>query len=138
MFVAIAKCFNQEIVNANLRVYSEECFLRPKKVIFNEPATIVLWNDGTKTVVKHQEDDTREFDPEVGYAMCYLKKLLGNTGNFNNIFRDKAYLEALEPMDESSSTWKDFLTLCQNGLVNDDTINKELSVGYYKKEDENA
>lgn len=47
-----------------------------KKVIFNAPATIVLWNDGTKTVVKCSEDDI--FDPEKGLAFCFLKKLLGN------------------------------------------------------------
>ena len=29
-----------------------------KKVIFNDPATIVLWDDGTKTVVKCSEGDT--------------------------------------------------------------------------------
>lgn len=29
-----------------------EAFDPIKKVIFNDPATIVLWNDGTKTVVK--------------------------------------------------------------------------------------
>lgn len=29
-----------------------------KKVIFNDPATIILWKDGTKTVVKCQEGDT--------------------------------------------------------------------------------
>lgn len=46
-----------------------------KKVIFNAPATIVLWNDGTKTVVKCSEDDI--FDPEKGLAFCFLKKLLG-------------------------------------------------------------
>lgn len=47
-----------------------------KKVIFNAPATIVLWNDGTKTVVKCSEDDI--FDPEKGLAFCFLKKLLGD------------------------------------------------------------
>lgn len=47
-----------------------------KKVIFNAPATIVLWNDGTKTVVKCSENDV--FDPEKGLAFCFLKKLLGN------------------------------------------------------------
>ena len=47
-----------------------------KKVIFNAPATIVLWNDGTKTVVKCSENDV--FDPEKGLAFCFLKKLLGD------------------------------------------------------------
>lgn len=58
----------------------------PKKVKFSGPATIILWEDGTKTVVKCQKEDV--WDDEVGIAMCYLKKMLGNKGNFNNIFRE--------------------------------------------------
>lgn len=45
-------------------------------VIFNDPATIVFWSDGTKTVVKCCEDD--DFDEEKGLAMAVLKKLSGN------------------------------------------------------------
>lgn len=56
-----------------------------KRVIFNQPATIVLWKDGSKTVVKCQEGEA--FDPEKGLAMCIIKKLSGNKGNFNDIFR---------------------------------------------------
>ena len=53
-----------------------------KKVIFNDPATIVYWKDGTKTVVKCQNSDV--FDPEKGFAMAFLKKCWGNKGNFND------------------------------------------------------
>ena len=53
-----------------------------KKVIFNDPATIVYWKDGTKTVVKCQEGDN--FDSEKGFAMAFLKKCWGNKGNFND------------------------------------------------------
>lgn len=56
-----------------------------KKVIFNEPATIVLWADGTKTVVKCQEDDI--FDPEVGLAMAISKRALGDKGSYCNVFK---------------------------------------------------
>ena len=56
-----------------------------KKVIFNDPATIVYWKDGTKTVVKCQDGD--DFDPEKGFAMAFLKKCWGNTGNFNDKLR---------------------------------------------------
>lgn len=56
-----------------------------KKVIFNNPATIVLWEDGTKTVVKAQNGET--FDEEKGLALAISKKVLGNKGNFNNIFK---------------------------------------------------
>ena len=55
-----------------------------KKVIFNDPATIVFWNDGTKTVVKAHDE---EFDPEKGLAMAISKKLLGNKGNYYNEFK---------------------------------------------------
>lgn len=55
------------------------------KVIFNDPATIVIWADNTKTVIKCQEGDI--FDPEKGLAMAMCKKMLGNKSNFNNEFR---------------------------------------------------
>lgn len=56
-----------------------------KKVIFNDPATIVYWKDGTKTVVKCQDGDV--FDSEKGFAMAFLKKCWGNKGNFNDKLR---------------------------------------------------
>jgi hypothetical protein len=63
--------------------------LKIKKVIFNNPATIVIWDDGTKTVVKAQRGET--FDKEKGLALAISKKVLGNKGNFNNVF--KKYIE---------------------------------------------
>lgn len=56
-----------------------------KNVIFNDPATIVFWADGSKTIVKCQDDDI--FDPEKGLAMAISKKALGNKSNFNNKFK---------------------------------------------------
>lgn len=55
-----------------------------KKVIFNNPATIVFWTDGSKTVVKAHNDD---YDPEKGLAMAIAKKALGNEGNYYNVFK---------------------------------------------------
>lgn len=55
-----------------------------EKVIFNEPATIVFWTDGTKTVVKVK--DQEEFDPWTGLSMCVCKKAFGN--KFHRIFKD--------------------------------------------------
>lgn len=52
-----------------------------KRVIFNNPATIILWDDNTKTIVK-AENET--FDPEKGLAMAITKKALGNEGNYYN------------------------------------------------------
>lgn len=55
------------------------------KVIFNEPATIILWFDGSKTVVMCGEGD--EFDREKGFAMAVCKKMFGNKGNYYNVFK---------------------------------------------------
>lgn len=60
--------------------------LQIKEVIFNEPATIVYWTDGTKTVVKCSEDD--EFDKEKGIALCFMKKAMNNKSNYNNVFKE--------------------------------------------------
>lgn len=59
--------------------------IKIKNVIFNDPATIVFWTDGTKTVVKCQDGD--EFNPETGLAMAISKKALGNKGNYCNEFK---------------------------------------------------
>lgn len=55
-----------------------------KDVIFNNPATIVFWEDGTKTVVKAENE---EFDPEKGLAMAIAKKALGNNYGYYDIFK---------------------------------------------------
>lgn len=46
------------------------------KVIYNKPATIVFWSDGTKTVVKCEKKD--KYDPEKGFFIACTKKLFGN------------------------------------------------------------
>lgn len=51
--------------------------LKPERIIFQSNyATIVYWNDGTKTIVKRSEND--EFIPEVGFAMALVKRIYGN------------------------------------------------------------
>ena len=54
-----------------------------EKVIFNDPATIVFWKDGTKTVVKVKPGE--KFDKWTGLAMASMKKIHGN--KFHSLFR---------------------------------------------------
>ena len=79
MLIGMLNCFPKDkpIVDLILRHID--------KVIINYPATIVVWKDGTKTVVKCDDDNT--FDEDTGVAMCIVKKMCGNKGNFNNIFK---------------------------------------------------
>ena len=54
------------------------------KLILNPPATIVIWNDGTKTVVKCTDGDS--YDPEKGVAICFMKKHFPKM--YKQIFKD--------------------------------------------------
>ena len=56
-----------------------------KKVIFNDPLTIVLWNNGDKTIVKCQEGDI--YDKEKGLAMAICKYVYGNKSRYNKVFK---------------------------------------------------
>ena len=48
-----------------------------KKVITSDPATIVFWNDGTKTVVKCQDPDT--YSPKLGVLYALARKVYSKT-----------------------------------------------------------
>lgn len=54
-----------------------------RNVILNDPAVIVVWEDGTKSVVKAQGE---KFDPEKGLAMAISKKALGNKHSYYGVF----------------------------------------------------
>lgn len=56
-----------------------------KNVYFNDPVTVIMWEDGTKTIVRCGENDI--YDPEVGLAMAISKKALGNKGNYYEQFK---------------------------------------------------
>ena len=78
----------EELFKRTCELYSKigNSMIPPKieRVLFNDPATIVFWKDGTKTVVKAQGDD--EFDPEKGLAMAISRKALGNNRDYYNVF----------------------------------------------------
>lgn len=83
------------------------------KVIFNDPATIIIWKDGTKTVVKTAPGET--YSKWAGMALCISKKLYGD--RFHRIFRE--YCGEEEEKEESSAyPWKEWhealVAACKN------------------------
>ena len=100
-------------------------------VIFNDPATIVFWDDGTKTVVKAENEP---FDPEKGLAMAIAKKSLGNKGNYYNEFKKWLPEEEAKwknPAEKVCSSCKYFtldssaLAICQECLKDETLPNWE-------------
>lgn len=55
-----------------------------ERVIFNPPATIVIWLDGTKTVVKCNGE---KFDQEKGLAMAISKRALAVGNRYHKTFK---------------------------------------------------
>lgn len=68
----------------------------PKKLIFNYPATIVFWEDGTKTVVKCSENE--EFDRYHGFCAALAKKIFENNSQIHKIV--KSGEESIESLVE--------------------------------------
>lgn len=75
-----------------------------KNVVFNDPATIVFWSDGTKTVVKCGENDI--YDPEKGLAMAVAKKYLGTNKSHSNYMDE--FKKWLPKEEETSDPFEDF------------------------------
>ena len=81
---ALRYCYNDIITTMHYSAYCKKSPNEIEKVIFHEPATIVYWSNGTKTVVKCSEDDC--FDPEKGLAMAICKRFLGD--KYKDIFKE--------------------------------------------------
>lgn len=69
----------------SLRAISE---LKVEKIITNGPATIVFWNDRTKTIVKRDNYDEDDLYDAVANALA--KKIFGSTSKFHKTI-DKKY-----------------------------------------------
>ena len=90
-----------------------------KKVHFNDPATVVIWADGTKTVVKCGEEDI--YDPQTGLLMCIAKKAFGNKGRFNDILR--VWMpEEVNAVDAAVNAFEAFANLMHATLVKKEDI----------------
>lgn len=76
--------FVSDLLKNKTVVYNGNIYTNIENVIFNDPATIIFWTDGSKTVVKCQPGET--FDPEKGLAMAISKKVLGNDYGYYETF----------------------------------------------------
>lgn len=76
-----------------------------KRIIFNVPATIVFWNDGTKTVVKISEDDIKDnkFDIYTAVAYALAKKHFGTNSAFKRkVARKSTLIEKFFPKEDTN------------------------------------
>ena len=67
------------------------------KVIYHNPATIVFWKDGTKTVVKCQEDDKYTYSAGIMHAII-RKMYEDNSRKYSEIL---SYISTAEEFDKA-------------------------------------
>ena len=60
----------------------------PDQIIFNPPATIVFWKDGTKTVVKCAEGE--KFDPYTGFCYAFTEHFLGSISHIKKLCQKRS------------------------------------------------
>ncbi len=85
LYISYCENYIKTVDELYRRCTKQKSMNKIKNVIFNNPATIVFWSDGSKTVVKCGEGDT--FDPEKGLAMAISKKFFDNKGYYCDIFK---------------------------------------------------
>jgi hypothetical protein len=66
-------------------------------------AFTVVWGDGSHTIVHLQKGDV--WDDEKALAMCFVKHMMGDKGNFNDIFTEELpakikHIGKVEPAEE--------------------------------------
>lgn len=103
-----------------------------KKVIFSGDRTIIMWNNGTKTVTQCHELDV--YDKEKGILACMAKKLYENTNLFNEVIQEYVDFDACNIESEENEYKKTIAKLQTTLDVADSTIyDLEKELAYYKR-----
>lgn len=88
--------------------------LEPERIIHSGPATIVFWNDKTKTVVKCSENDI--YDEYEAFCAALAIKMFGSNSHLKKMIRDKT--EEMTPKKEAKVEVK-----CEDGSLQE-ALNK--------------
>lgn len=119
-------CLSTELYKPNAVACIKEettmnCDIRSniKDVIFSDRVTVILWKDGTKTMVRAGKREN--YDPEKGFAMAVAKKMFGNKGNYYEVF--KKYVPVTYYIADKKDAKKDIMMTDQ--AVSDE-VEKEI------------
>lgn len=126
--------YNNEFLTKKIQLpktYKEIADDIVKRIIFNPPATIVLWQDGTKTVVKCQNGE--EFDPEKGLTMAIVKKIYG-LGVFNKMMEKAEYRGNIDIEKDPTASFKGTYNLSFVDIINSMTEKVEKLNNFIKEE----
>lgn len=127
---SILKCIKRDLKEYNFKG-SIDLQSLIKDVKFNPPATIIFWNDGTKTVVKSSEFD--DYDPEKGFMLCVMKYLLKPQLTEDKKLRSyyktiTDYTDKFEEYDDGKGWLDEFIESFLNFTVDEESCDDGESV----------
>lgn len=74
-----------------------------KQVIYSDPVTIIIWEDGTKTLSRCDDDDV--YDELTGFMLCIFKKVL-TPKTMRKMFKNYVYnIDSDKIKWQSKPTW---------------------------------
>ena len=94
-------------VRTGTNVHMPMPVLEPERVIFSPPATVVYWKDGTKTVVRCEND---VFSEEFGYAMACMRRMYGTRAAFKARFKN-AWRPQLAPQKKKKAAIRENIAM---------------------------
>ncbi len=99
--------------------------LAVNKIVYNPPATIVFWGDGTKTVVKAAAGT--EFNAYHAFTAAVAKKLYGNNSRVNKIVNkwNKDPIDKMTP-EEARSLFQRLMQVANSTQCRMDEIKKNM------------
>lgn len=100
-----------------------------REIRYNGPATIVFWEDNTKTVVKVQPGELC-YDPDKAFAMAVCKKLFGNKFNRHFTEAQKAFKKCYEEECEKECIrFNNLITMVRNMFSTSENSDSEDKKG---------
>ena len=93
----VDECYEEEMERDPEEEFDVPCCGVPDidRIVFSDPATIVFWEDGTKTVVKCMKGE--RFERYAGFAAACMKKMFGSTSRAKAIMDDLAVEQVSAP-----------------------------------------
>ena len=83
-----------DLLNGKPTTKSKPNALSVRRILYHNPATIVFWQDGTKTVVKCM--DGEPFEKYAGFCAALAKKVFGSTSKAKKVAGAKKKDEVAE------------------------------------------
>lgn len=108
-----------------------------KRVVFSDRKTIILWNDGSKTIVSCAEEE--QLDPYMGFCAAFTKGFFGSKHQVEKMVKNADYQpskktkkkisEVLKQLREDDIENEDLPEFLKKKLVSNNTEASEFLIG---------